>query len=193
MYRVCENVTAASILGRPSDDQHEIISSPNSTYTFQLISTHHTTPTIKGLLKSLPKRTLHKIKSQLLVPNRPGMLVVGSFFVNTASAAMSTLGINNEPVRASGYGPCTSVPPSSSDVLEVKNILLKSHALPLDIIDAIIDHAEYWPHTTIKTKDPGVAMVSLRRRSGTGDNHFVVSLMQPSYFPIPYYSRLKST
>src|SRR5580700_11294969 len=121
------------------------------------------------------------------------MQAISSYFANTTSAAMSALGINNEPVRASGYGPGASVdPPSPNDVLEVKNIL-QVHALPLEIIDTIIDYAEYWPHTTMKTKDSSVTIVPLRRRDGTGNNHFVVSLMQFLYFGIPYYSRLKPT
>lgn len=38
--------------------------------------------------------------------------------------------------------------PSVSDVLVVKAFLCASHTLPLELIDTIIDAAEYWPHTT---------------------------------------------
>lgn len=41
--------------------------------------------------------------------------------------------------------------PSVRDVLEVKDILFKASKMPTELIDAIIDHAEYWPHTSVNT------------------------------------------
>lgn len=42
--------------------------------------------------------------------------------------------------------------PSIGDVFVVKDILFKKCRLPLEIIDVVIDFAEYWPHTsTIRT------------------------------------------
>lgn len=37
--------------------------------------------------------------------------------------------------------------PSTSDILSVKDVLMKR--LPIEVVDAIIDLAEYWPHTTV--------------------------------------------
>jgi hypothetical protein len=38
--------------------------------------------------------------------------------------------------------------PSFQDILEVKQILIERGALPLEIVDTIIDFAEYWIKTT---------------------------------------------
>lgn len=38
--------------------------------------------------------------------------------------------------------------PFLADVLEVKNDLCKGLRLPMEIVDTIVDFAEYWPHTT---------------------------------------------
>ncbi|EPE35268.1 hypothetical protein GLAREA_10965 [Glarea lozoyensis ATCC 20868] len=37
--------------------------------------------------------------------------------------------------------------PTADDVVEVKKFFLESAKLPLELVDAIIDQAEYWPHT----------------------------------------------
>jgi hypothetical protein len=39
--------------------------------------------------------------------------------------------------------------PSPKDVLEVKRLLLKTCKIPIEIVDVIIDYAEYWPRTTV--------------------------------------------
>ncbi len=39
--------------------------------------------------------------------------------------------------------------PSVQDVLAVKNILSKTSRLPLEIIDIIVDFAEYWPCASV--------------------------------------------
>jgi hypothetical protein len=38
--------------------------------------------------------------------------------------------------------------PTIADVLVVKAMLAKGLSLPAEIIDTIVDFAEYWPHTT---------------------------------------------
>ena len=43
--------------------------------------------------------------------------------------------------------------PTINDVLEVKDIL-STIKLPLEVIDVIVDFAEYWPHTTAMRKTP---------------------------------------
>ncbi len=45
--------------------------------------------------------------------------------------------------------------PFLADVLEVKNDLCKGLKLPLELVDAIVDLAEYWPHTTTVRRSGG--------------------------------------
>ncbi len=44
----------------------------------------------------------------------------------------------------------TSHEPSIADVLVVKAMLTRALALPVEIVDAITDLAEYWPHSTVQ-------------------------------------------
>ena len=41
--------------------------------------------------------------------------------------------------------------PTIADVLVVKAMLTKGLSLPVEIIETIVDFAEYWPHTTAET------------------------------------------
>jgi hypothetical protein len=113
---------------------------------------------------------------------------IGRFVVNKASAAMSALRNNNKTNRGlkDSLGTNTDSPrlstdidsPRLSDVIEVKNMLLKAYALPLDIVDAIVDYAEYWPHTTMSTKEPSWARACPRFPSpGTSEDRFVISII----------------
>ncbi|KAK2762151.1 hypothetical protein FQN54_001159 [Arachnomyces sp. PD_36] len=56
--------------------------------------------------------------------------------------------------------------PTANDVLIVKDILLSGTKLPLEIIDSIIDHAEYWPHVIARRELKATA----RGRPSSGDN-----------------------
>jgi len=47
--------------------------------------------------------------------------------------------------------------PSVQDVLEVKEIIREASKLPLELIDEVIDFAEYWACSTIKTLSPQIA------------------------------------
>lgn len=107
---------------------------------------------------------------------------------------MSALRNNNEANR--GLGTNADSPrlstdidsPRLSDIIEVKNMLLKAYALPLDIVDAIVDYAEYWPHTTMSTKEPSWARAGARPHSpspGTSEDRFVVSIIEFSYPQTP--------
>jgi hypothetical protein len=58
--------------------------------------------------------------------------------------------------------------PSVEDVFHVKTILHKISSFPLEIIDAIIDLAEYWPHASTVYSSP------TRVLSGSGENRFMV-------------------
>jgi hypothetical protein len=74
------------------------------------------------------------------------MAALGRFFIDTAKVALTALN------RVDDSGPLQEFEsPSPKDVLEVKNVLLKAFDLPLEIIDAIIDYAEYWPRTSVST------------------------------------------
>jgi len=64
--------------------------------------------------------------------------------------------------------------PSPQDVAEVKQELLSRIHLPLELIDAIIDHAEYWPKTVTQRGDIIVS-------SGRNENRFLVGI--PQYLP----------
>jgi hypothetical protein len=43
--------------------------------------------------------------------------------------------------------------PSIGDVLSVKEMFLKNGLLPPELVDPVIDFAEYWPHTTSTRKE----------------------------------------
>jgi hypothetical protein len=65
--------------------------------------------------------------------------------------------------------------PSVQDILEVKQILIEKGALPLEIVDTIIDFAEYWiKSTTCRTR--GQITV---RAGGEFSNTLLVSLQFP--------------
>ena len=70
--------------------------------------------------------------------------------------------------------------PSPNDVLEVKNVLLKAFDLPLELVDVIIDYAEYWPRTSVSTAGETLAV------GGDGnprEDVFVVSSSMLEIFP----------
>jgi hypothetical protein len=85
----------------------------------------------------------------------------------TASLRKTTLSIFNPPLAAENVDPETAAErkrsgpfsPTGDDVVAVKKQFLEGHKLPLELIDSIIDMAEYWPHTR-----------SVFRR-GRGDNN----------------------
>jgi hypothetical protein len=101
------------------------------------------------------------------------MAAIARFFANTAQATMSALSL-----AALSLAPETEpqpVPegPSPATVLEVKNIFLKRLNLPLEIVDSIIDFAEYWAHISVETEGPE------RIAGGRGghEDKFIVSLL----------------
>lgn len=81
------------------------------------------------------------------------MAALGRFIMDTAKVALTALN------RAYDPGPSSVFEfPSPSDVLEVKNILLKASDLPLELVDLITDYAEYWPRTSVSTAGETVAV-----------------------------------
>jgi hypothetical protein len=74
--------------------------------------------------------------------------------------------------------------PSVDDVLKVKDIIKESSRLPLEIIDCIIDFAEYWPRNSTMTKRPVIARGTITRaRPSPAENVFLVSNLSA----VPYY------
>jgi hypothetical protein len=64
--------------------------------------------------------------------------------------------------------------PTPRDVLLVKKILLEKARLPLELVDTIIDCAEYWPcTTTIRQTTPDTEITI--RAGGRNENQFLVS------------------
>lgn len=61
--------------------------------------------------------------------------------------------------------------PTVKDVLEVKADLLRKFAIPTELIDTIIDFAEYWPYTTTIRNGPTTSV----RAGGDTENRFIVS------------------
>ena len=69
--------------------------------------------------------------------------------------------------------------PSVPDVMVVKAMLLKSIQLPIEIVDLVLDYAEYWPHTTAYVK-PGAARntpLATYGGSNENDNRFLVGYL----------------
>lgn len=66
--------------------------------------------------------------------------------------------------------------PSALDVVVVKIMLTKGCKLPHEIVLSILDHAEYWPHTTT-TLDHALSVLSGASR----ENQFVVSAASKPY------------
>jgi hypothetical protein len=63
---------------------------------------------------------------------------------------------------------------SVKDVLEVKQLLFEKFKLPQELIDVVIDFAEYWPHTTsITSNSPDNP--NYVRSGGERENYFLVS------------------
>jgi hypothetical protein len=61
--------------------------------------------------------------------------------------------------------------PSFEDVFSVKTMLSGSFELPLELVDTIIDHAEYWPHASVIRTGEDFTI-----RAGAGhENQFLVS------------------
>jgi hypothetical protein len=64
--------------------------------------------------------------------------------------------------------------PSVGDVLKVKEYLLEGFDVPLELIDNIIDFAEYWPHTTSITTPIGDDEPPVIVRSGDARENILI-------------------
>jgi hypothetical protein len=91
------------------------------------------------------------------------MAWIGNYFYNTLFGTDAIDDID-------GYKP------SIRDVLAVKEALHKKSTLPYELVDAIVDMAEYWPHTSTFTSHP------ITIQAGRGDeDKFIVSLSSISF------------
>lgn len=57
--------------------------------------------------------------------------------------------------------------PSMNTILWLKNILTKR--LPLEIVELVLDHAEYWPHTTTINRRLGLVRTPVKWRGSSSD------------------------
>lgn len=73
--------------------------------------------------------------------------------------------------------PTFSYSPNVDDVLDVKAGLIEKFELPLELVDTIIDFAEYWPHTTSKT------ISSTTVHAGNGENRFLLRSYPIGFVP----------
>lgn len=114
---------------------------------------------------------------QRLITNALGITSDGSNDAGS-SAPGDNSGSHNS---ASGSNTDSSQPgngyePSALDVVVVKSMLTRGLGLPHEIVLSLLDHAEYWPHTTT-TLDH-----SLTVSSGQGrEDQFVVSSAHQPY------------
>lgn len=46
--------------------------------------------------------------------------------------------------------------PSAADAVVVRLMLLKARQLPIELVDVILDQAEYWPHESASTSQPQI-------------------------------------
>jgi len=86
----------------------------------------------------------------------------------------------NDDASVSEEAPASRYLPTVKDVMVVKAMLLKAISLPIEIVDLVLDHAEYWPHTTafVQPHPLGSGTLSIY---GTreGGNRFLVSAWPP--------------
>lgn len=82
-----------------------------------------------------------------------------------------------EGAAAETSGESPPFEPSVADVLVVKAMLTKALSLPPELVDAVVDIAEYWPHTTTERPDNGDDDHLVARGGGSAgeENVFVVS------------------
>jgi hypothetical protein len=95
-----------------------------------------------------------------------------SYIFNTLSTALRELQMDDTKTPPAPYQP------SVGDVLAVKDVLFNKLNLPLEIVDFMIDFAEYWPHTsTIRSGD---GELKVRAGQHLNENQLVVSPREDS-------------
>jgi hypothetical protein len=100
------------------------------------------------------------------------MAPIAQFILNTAKTAMSALNPTAPPFVSEPESSPPFQHPSPKDVLLVKAVMLKMLRLPLEIVDTIIDWAEYWPCTTVTTRGQTSTRGGVKNR----DDKLIVSM-----------------
>lgn len=67
--------------------------------------------------------------------------------------------------------------PTVEDVLDVKKMFIDELELPLELIDSVIDFAEYWPHTSSFIRPPAGNPLIIRGQGGHEDQLLVCYLI----------------
>lgn len=109
---------------------------------------------------------------QRLITNALGITADDSNSAGSSASGSNSSSHNSasDPNTGSTDSGRAGYEPSALDVVVVKIMLTKGCKLPHEIVLSLLDHAEYWPHTTT-TLDH-----SLSVSSGAGrENQFVVS------------------
>ncbi|OWO98030.1 hypothetical protein B2J93_8255 [Marssonina coronariae] len=73
---------------------------------------------------------------------------LAGYLLNILSNAIFGSESTTEGDMANSFYSSERYTPSTEDVISVKNDLFKRFALPIELIDTVIDFAEYWPRTT---------------------------------------------
>lgn len=95
----------------------------------------------------------------------------------------SGVGASSNPLMPGSFpendNPPTPYQPSVLDVLVAKAMMIKALTLPLELVNRIIDFAEYWPHTSAQL-DYGATPHPVARGSSPQEDVFLVSKMHKS-------------
>ena len=79
-----------------------------------------------------------------------------------------------------------SYEPTVLDVIVVKAMLNKAIRLPPEIIDTVVDMAEYWPHTSTEMIYTGRPAIARKNATSGAENQFLVSPPSTSNKNIPF-------
>lgn len=100
------------------------------------------------------------------------MSSIGGYLYNTIRSVVPTLfptEMDEEPAKS-------WVGPTVQDVLDVKQFFIERFELPLELIDSVIDRAEYWPHSTSILVPASGQQRPIHVSAGDeGENRFMVS------------------
>ena len=80
---------------------------------------------------------------------------------------MPKMVLSEQPVEQTMVNFNINTFPSRSTILFVKNFLIKK--LPRELVDLVLDHAEYWPHTTTISPKLGLVRTPVKWRDTSSD------------------------
>lgn len=119
---------------------------------------------------------------QRLITNALGITSDDSSGAGPSASGSNSSSHNSasDPNARSSVSGNVSYEPSALDVVVVKIMLTRGRKLPHEIVLSLLDHAEYWPHTTTSLDN------SLTVSSGAGrENQFVVSVALTNHMALP--------